>query len=118
MNPVSTHQYFKDFRFYVVATVQDYCVDYIIYDIQAETETGEPLFPKKGLSYFEPTPSIDESSPYLHGSVKWDGCSNWYFDEQDDVMLHGCERSHLTRFGEIMGACWDWTKLLLTTWNP
>jgi hypothetical protein len=54
---------------------------------------------------------------YLHGNVKWDGCSNWHFDAQDFVMLHGCCREDLQRIGDIMALCWDFTAILCPEWN-
>jgi|688.fasta_scaffold819497_1 hypothetical protein len=97
---------FTSLQFVVHATVQEHSVDFVAYDI--EGFFGARL----------DAPAINESEPYLHGTVKWDGCSNWYFDEQDRVMLHGCQRSDLTRFGEVMAACWDWaSELLEPTWQ-
>ena len=60
---------------------------------------------------------MDESEVYLHGIVKWDGCSNWHFDEQDRVMLHGCSREDLTNLGELMAKCWDYAKENLESWD-
>jgi hypothetical protein len=31
-----------------------------------------------------------DAATYMHGTIRFDGCSNWYFDEQDRVMLHFC----------------------------
>lgn len=60
-----------------------------------------------------PTADIDSAGVYLSGEVKWDGCSNWRFDEQDDCMLHACSREELSRFSEAMQLCYDWAKELL-----
>lgn len=39
---------------------------------------------------------------FLHGDIKWDGCSNWSFDEQDRVMLHFCGAVAATGLGRLM----------------
>lgn len=32
----------------------------------------------------------ERAPTYAHGSIKWDGCINMAFDEQNDCMLHFC----------------------------
>jgi len=111
--------HWDDLKFTVVATRHEYHVDYVLYEIAGFTEPGnKPLWPKKdadpGPDFVE---SLDDAEPYLHGSVKWDGCSNWSFDEQDrGVMLHGCGREDLVNLGEVMARCWDLTKTLCKNW--
>ena len=60
---------------------------------------------------------MEDADVYLHGSVKWDGCSNWYFDQQDRVMLHGCSRADLVNIGEVMAKCWDYARCNLESWD-
>jgi hypothetical protein len=114
------HQkYFKDLQFYVVATPHSHYVDYAIYDIEGEYSDETPLFHKKGsITSPDPVEEIENAEPYLHGSVKWDGCSDWHFDAQEGVMLHGCSRNDISRFGEVMARCWDWTQDLCENWDP
>lgn len=45
---------------------------------------------------------VNRSDVYLHGSVKWDGCSNWHFDAQDGCMLHFCSVDEAALTGELM----------------
>lgn len=106
--------HFKELSFTVVATPHSHYVEYKIYDHAGYNEDGSPLF-QKGGSQCSPDPveTIEESEVYLSGSVKWDGCSNWRFDEQDRVMLHGCCRDDILRYGLIMAACYDLTKELV-----
>jgi hypothetical protein len=94
---------FPELLFVVHASLQGPSVDFVVYDIEGwrHSDCGRDA------------PSINESEPYLHGNVKWDGCSNWYFDEQDRVMLHGCNKSDLLRLGQVMAECWDWAGELL-----
>jgi hypothetical protein len=80
-------KHLEELNFTVLANVSEYYVTFVIHDMHAE--------------------DVDEI--YLHGSVKWDGCSNWYFDEQDRNMLHGCDKADLQRLGIVMAFCWDWT---------
>jgi hypothetical protein len=98
-------KHFPEMDFVACATIQEHSIDFAVYDIEERSwDDGAPIF--------------DESEPYLHGYVKWDGCSNWYFDEQDRVMLHGCNKSDLLRLGQVMGECWDWAaELLGPTWQ-
>ena len=111
------------FGFTVVAIASEYYVNFTVYDTDGFgcNEAGEPTVPlyhKSGSPcYPDPVESLNDAEPYLHGGVKWDGCSNWHFDEQDRVMLHGCTRSDLERIGAIMAACWDWTAELLLSWD-
>jgi len=105
----------QELGFTIVAVPHSHHVEFTVYDVEAWQE-GEksgvfdmPLWHKAGTgSYPAPVDTLDEAEPYLHGSVKWDGCSNWHFDEQDRAMLHGCCRKDVLRFGEVMALCWDW----------
>lgn len=41
----------------------------------------------------EPSKGLDNSEPWLTGSIKWDGCSNWIFrDQEHGVAIHFCDR--------------------------
>lgn len=47
---------------------------------------GELSFPNENVCY-----EIDCAETYLHGSVKWDGCSHYYFGNNDiKGYLHLC----------------------------
>lgn len=117
-------RHFLDLRFTVVAVPHSHWVEYTIYDIEGfgEGDTkgvyDRPLWHKAGDPCSpSPVDTLGESEPYLHGDVKWDGCSNWHFDQQDRVMLHGCSRGGVHRFGEVMARCWDWTAELCPNWD-
>lgn len=114
-----------DLEFTIVAEIQQYKVDYTIYDIEGYAQGDSlgifdrPVWHKAGDKFYPSTvDTLEEAEPYLHGEVKWDGCSNWYFDEQDRNMLHGCCRKDVQRLGDVMAACWDWTAELLERFNP
>ena len=116
MNKIIKH--FRDLNFTVISTSHEHYVDYQIHDIVTYDESNNPMW---GRSSLDLTPihtnNLKESSIYLHGNIRWDGCSNWYFDEQDSIMLHGCGREELMRYSKIMTECWDWTKELCPNWD-
>ena len=110
--------HFKELAFTVVATPNEYYVDYKIYDHEGGDDKGNYLFHKKGADdYPNPVESMNDADIFIHGTVKWDGCSNWYFDEQDNCMLHGCSKEYIVRFGLILGECWELTKKLCPMWT-
>jgi hypothetical protein len=117
---MSTHRKdMQDLRLTVVATVPDdegYCVDYVVYEAcyfdEVTPVSWRPADDCNGV-----TDDLAKAQVFLHGHVKWDGCSNWHFDIDDGIMLHACERWELVRVGEVMARCWDWTKELLPNFD-
>lgn len=108
---------YPDLEFAVVAEPHDYHVNYSIVEQTATKLDGTTaLYNQKGLDGVlteNPLAAVD----YIVGSVKWDGCSNWDFDPNDErVMLHGCSRSDLERIGQILAICWDLTATLCPNW--
>jgi len=103
-------------QFSIIARPEEYSVCYEIYNHEGYGDDGEPMFASKGSKPFEDTTDIYSAEMYAHGHVKWDGCSNWYFDEQDRCMLHGCCRQDILRYGVILAFCWEWTKTLCENW--
>lgn len=102
----------------VVAEVGSHWVEFKVYTSFEALEPTPTQYQRAGAtSSPDPVDSIDDAEVYMHGSVKWDGCSNWYIDEQDRVMLHGCSRGDLLNTGEVMARCWDWAGEILDTWQ-
>jgi len=117
---MSETKHFMELGFTVVAEPNEYHVDYTVYDHDGvNVEDNSPRFHRRGAtSSPDMVESINDAEIFLHGYVKWDGCSNWYFDEQKDgMMLHGCYRLDVLRFGLILAECWDWTKDLCPAWD-
>lgn len=101
---------FEDLWFAVTAEPDEYWVEYKVYTIFGLPVNGAPPVYAKDCA---PADGIKDADVFLHGRVKWDGCSDWYIDEQeDDSMIHSCSRDGLTRIGEVMARCWDMTKEL------
>jgi hypothetical protein len=103
-------KHFDELDFSVIAEPSTYHVDFKIYEIVGVFDDGQRDFSGET--------DIKEAEVFLSGSVKWDGCSNWTFDEQDrGVMIHGCDKNDLLRIGKIMAECWEWTKELCEKWD-
>jgi hypothetical protein len=111
---------FDDLGFTVKAIASEYVVDYTIFDVFGRAaDDGAYYYPAKGWTRTEDvTTVLDDATVFASGAVKWSGCSDWYFDEQDNYMIHGCSRHDLERIGLILAACWDWTAELCPKWNP
>ena len=108
--------HFSEYNFTVIANAYEYHVEYTIYDHE-ETEDDGPMYHKKDSDYYpDPVENVEDADIYMHGYIKWDGCSNWYIDEQDRGMLHGCTRNDCKRAGDIIARCWDLTRALCKNW--
>jgi hypothetical protein len=110
---------FDDLGFTVIAKPSSYKVNYKIYDVVGTDVDNKYLYERVGAeASMDTVEDLTEAQIFAHGSVKWDGCSDWHFDIQDDCMIHSCSRHGLERIGLILAACWDWTAELCEKWNP
>ena len=111
-------QVHEDINYVIKAVnVASHYVEYEIYELLGITEGGAVLYKLQDSPTCVPTQDIKEAALYCHGSVKWDGCSNWYWDEQDDCMLHGCTQQDLLNLGIVLTRCWEWTAELLENFD-
>lgn len=109
---------FRDIGFSTVATPRGtHAVDFAIYDVVGFDDEDRPLFAMRGSNSFNPVGSVEESEPFASGTVKWDGCSDWHFDECERVMVHGCSRHDVTRIGDVLGRCWDMAAKMIDGWS-
>ena len=80
-----------DLNFKVVWTVEEYFVDFEVYEVIGWTENNEPLV-------------IDDYN-YAKGTVRWDGCANILFSEGN--YAHFCAKedveSHCTLLKSLYG---------------
>lgn len=114
-----TTHHFSDLDVTVVAeVVDDAYVKYELYEVitweysQGGQQFDAPLY--REIKNSRETPDISQARRWAWGDVKWDGCSNWMFDDmQRNCMLHGCERRHLEVIGLRLAACYDLTAELL-----
>lgn len=62
-----------------------------------------------------PTESFDDADTFLHGHIKWDGCSNWSF--QYDCMLHFCGVEQGFAIGILFMRLYDEAAARLEWWD-
>lgn len=107
---------FDDIGFVVLATPGEYTADFNVYEISGHEGTAAgPMLFAQGNGY---TTDLGDADIFVHGTVKWDGCADWLFNENaQNVMLHGCSRDRWAHLGEVLVRCWDAASGLVERWD-
>lgn len=110
---------FEDYAIQV--SIEDYCVEFIVKEIAGETVSPPPeglwLYTvKDAVCNMDTTTVFNDGETFLHGSIKWDGCSNWDF-HTSEVMAHFCGRQGATSIGRLMDRMYQITKERLRTYD-
>lgn len=96
-----------------------YTIHFSVYEIMAmipskEDEDTIVVWYNKVEGGGELVSDENEAERFLHGHVKWDGCSNWLFDETaEGLMLHFCSKDGAALIGRLLSRCYEITKLLI-----
>lgn len=78
---------------------------------------GKPSWNRSGHdSSPDPVELLSEAEVFCSGDVKWDGCANFHFDEQERCMLHTCGRDGIANIGILLGRVHDLAKELCPNW--
>ena len=93
-----------------------YEAEFKVYEIVSRKEDGTPYF-RTGKCGPSETEDFSKAEVFASGFVKWDGCSNWNFDANEGVMMHGCRRTDLLDWGLVLAKCWDMAEDLVDYWN-
>jgi hypothetical protein len=103
----------KDDRGYIqflieVAEDVDHSMDFKVYEVNAWACDGKN------------TPC--ETELYIHGTIKWDGCSHVYFGECDEEempsgYLHLCGKRYWEKHNKMMTALWDLASVTVEGWD-
>ncbi len=113
-------RHFDDMGYAVIAEPKEYSVDYRVFKILGHQQGNAPgVFdvPMYGNDLETRTTDIEQAEAFMSGFVKWDGCSNWDFEDNERCMFHGCDEGDLLNFGRVMAECWRLTADLLPTWD-
>lgn len=94
-------------------------LDFVVVHIAGEhmDPIRTPIYQKFicGVSNF--TSDVRNADVFLHGHIKWDGCSNWHFDEQDAMMLHFCGARRTTSIGRLMAEMYRLAAATIPEWD-
>jgi hypothetical protein len=111
---------FTDLDFTVVAELAtDFRCEFTVYSIMGTDSDGVLLWTQDDEHGApQPVDSLEEADVYLRGEIKWDGCSNWYFDEQDRVMIQFCSKGAAKDIGTLFERMYDIAKEVIPKWMP
>ncbi len=96
----------------------DYHMEFAAFEIIGKYEDGKPLFHK--LNYEnggDMVESASEAQPYFSGSIKWDGCANVQFDEQENCMLHFCGQKDALKIAGLIQAVYALAAIHVKNYN-
>ena len=81
-----------------------YHIDFeVLQVLGTDGATGETVYVDWSGGGNDPAASPDDATPLATGSVKWDHCPNWNFDD----CVHTCSAEELKHFGETLAASYD-----------
>ncbi len=95
----------------------DHVLDFKVYEILWKEPDGTFAFDREGSIGSDPVLTTSEAQVYLSGGIKWDGCSNMHFDEQDRVMLHFFSKREAMNTGVLLGRLYDLAAKLIPAWS-
>ena len=98
--------------------VWEHFAEFRIYEIIGGNDGSPPLYQKSGESsspVFEK--DVAKAQVFCQGSIKWDGCVNFQFPEQEDCMLHCCGRQDAMKIGVMFDRLYDAVSRLIPAWD-
>lgn len=63
------------------------------------------------------TSDLEKAQIYLSGQIKWDGCADLYFDEQENAALHFCGIKDARRISCLIERLYEIAKELIEHWS-
>lgn len=71
---------------------------------------------KDAICNMDTTSKFEDGEMFLSGTIKWDGCSNWNFNDKK-VMIHFCGRKDATSIGRLIDHLYQITKECLPKYD-
>lgn len=100
----------EELGFTIVAEIEDYVLSFKCYEMYTiDLNSGQSTRAwQNAESHTSPnyTYSLANAEIYVHGFVKWDGCSNWHFNIQDKSVIHFCGKDDLNKVSALLARCW------------
>lgn len=114
---MTTVRHYDDIDFTVTVVNHELYAEFACYRViggsaQADESSPSRLYDRRGSTHTDPVGDLSDAQVYLHGSIKWDGCSNWNYDEQERVMLHFCRKEQAAAIGVLFTRMYEWAKEL------
>ena len=82
---------------------KEYFMSFKVYAIYGVASPGNQiLWAAWDEAIASSTGDIEKADVFCSGDVKWDGCTNFQFDEQERCALHCCDRKSLADIGELL----------------
>lgn len=102
-------RYYRDLWYMAVAVPagEGWHVDFHVYRLSTQDE------PPGYMGSDFPTWDEAEAVRYLHGHIKWDACSDWHFDAQDEAMLHFCGEDYIEYLSQLLLRLHAWAAELM-----
>ncbi len=103
----SFERFWYDIGYAAAFELFDYRLDFKVYECQEATCSdgrAHPYYITDGDCNFG-TEDRDRASVFLEGAVKWDGCTNYAFNNES--MMHSCSREGLQSIGDLLVRVWD-----------
>lgn len=117
-------RYFPELNFAATATeINEYVCRFDLYEVFSWKRVdgehiGTPLFkPKGNRPPCENTSDISEAVSYVTGYIKWDGCSDWTFNQEENFCFHFCGQEEIKSLALAMEECWLWAGELIEKWD-
>lgn len=89
-------------RYWPTKGAEQHVIDFEV--LEVFSELGEGRFEWMGPDDKGPNPVEDAHAAkvYCSGHLKWDGCMNMRFDEQEQCMLHFCGKDAAGNIGRLL----------------
>ncbi len=115
----------EDINFTAICNENPYYMGFKLYQITGmEVSTTDPKkfdIPhyqcKNARTNSDTTTDIEKAQVYVSGGLKWDGCCNFRFDEQENCMLHTCGKKGMTDIGKALERVHDLGSELIQNWD-
>jgi hypothetical protein len=104
-----------DIGYFAVATPEGHRVDFKVYQAVRWDRGAEPgiMFSRWDGPSTDHVDGVEAADVFLSGKVKWDGCCDLRFDEQEACMLHFCGKRSAMNVGVLLGRLYEATKAML-----
>jgi hypothetical protein len=108
------------FKWAIVADAESHWVGFQVYKCIGREivrgKPGRPFFNRDGYtSSPDPVFELSEAQTFLGGTIKWDGCSDWMFN---DTPIHYCSMDSAKELGALMEWLYEIAEELMPeTWN-